>query len=187
MKSASYALYAALGFGVGGAVGGLWFSLDKPAFPIVFGIMGAVGGASLGVVLRSWQKAGLLALAEFTGFAIGWLPLAWTLMGLTHRLPLSVTPLSLAFGVLGLLVTGGIQGVIGTVPLLLVIRNRHRAGWLIVAGAAGFALAAQVSWGWAMGLYGSVTVAIWGMVGGAFLGGAFGHLVKSNVDRKEIR
>ena len=174
-KLTSHAVWAPLGFGIGGAVGGLWFSLDNPAFPIVFGIMGAVGGASLGQALRSWKKVGLLALAGLLGFAIGWWPLAWTLMGLTYQLPLAITPLSLTFGTLGLLINGGIQGVIGATPLWFVLRHKPGAGRLIAAGAVGFALAAQASWGWAMGLHGSVTVAIWGIVGGAFLGAVLGY------------
>ena len=51
-----FALYGAIGFGVGGAIGGVvWVALDAPQ--LGFPILGAIGGASLGLILKDRNRA----------------------------------------------------------------------------------------------------------------------------------
>lgn len=174
-NSLPYALWGALGFGTGGAIGGIWFPLDSPAFPLAFGAMGLVGGASLGLATKSWKKAGILAAAELLSFAIGWVPLAWSLMGVADQSSPTANPGFLVFGTLGLLINGAIQGTVGVMPVWFVHRSKPGAAYLLAAGAAGFAIAAQVSWCWAGGVHASIALATWGAIGGALIGAALGY------------
>ncbi len=71
-RMVKFALYGAIGFGVGGAIGGVvWVALDAPQ--LGFPILGAVGGASLGFSLKDGKRAMLLALAGAIGFGVGFL------------------------------------------------------------------------------------------------------------------
>ena len=163
-----FALYGALGFGVGGVIGGaVWVALDAPQ--LGFPIFGAIGGASLGFSLKDGKRAMLLALAGAIGFGVGFL------MGffivLTIWEPVYVEGLLL--GVVG--------GTLGGASFGLVLRNWGKTGLLALAGAVGFGIAVQAAWDLLRGLspqvlWGAITLAIWGIVGGAFLGAALGYL-----------
>ena len=67
-----FVLSGMIGFGIGGAIGGaIWVAFDAPH--LGFAILGAAGGASLGVASQGWKKAWVLALACAIGFDIGFL------------------------------------------------------------------------------------------------------------------
>ncbi len=60
---------------------------------------------------------------------------------------------------------------------------------MALAGAVGFGIAVQAVWDILRGLspqvlWGSITLAIWGIIGGAFLGAALGYLEKRKADLK---
>ena len=63
------ALWGAVGFGIGGAIGGT-IAVDAAIF-LGFAIMAGIGGMSLGLALKSWKMAGFLALAGAVGFPLG--------------------------------------------------------------------------------------------------------------------
>jgi len=169
------ALWGAVGFGVGGAIGGtVWFALEAPY--LGFPIFGAIGGASLGFVLESWRKAGILALACAIGLGVGFL--TGFFIVLTIWEPVHVEGLFL--GVAGGAVSGASLG--------LALRNWEKAGLLALAGAVGFGIAVQVSWDLFRGpnlvlLGGVMKLVIWGILGGASLGAALGYLEKGNAAR----
>jgi len=162
----AFTLWGALGFGIGGTLGGaIWVAFDSPCFG--FAIMGAVGGASLGLVLNDGKTAGLLALAGAIGFLTGFfiLLLIWQ-------------PIY-AQGVL----IGAIGGAVGGASLGIVCRSWKNARVLALASAIGFGAAVQAIWGHPVSLTeqvlsGAITLAIWGAVGGASLGVAMGYLEK---------
>jgi len=174
-----YALWGAIGFAVGGAIAGsLQLDVKNPANPLTMSVMGAIGGASLGLVLRSWKKAGLMALAGGVGFAVGSLPSAMMIaFGLPH-VKGNVYLGPIVFGVIILFIYGAIQGIAGAASLLIALRNLRTTRTLILAGAIGFAIGAQAAWGWAMGLSIEITLAIWGAIGGSALGASLGYIEK---------
>ncbi len=172
------ALCGTAGFGLGGVVAGsLHLDLGNPANPLNMGVMGAFGGAALGLLVRDWKRAGLLVLACGVGFTVGSLPAAMMIaFGLPHvRGDVYLGPIVLA--VIFLSVYGAIQGLAGVGSLLIALRDRKktRPGPLIVAGILGFGIAAQAAWAWALGMSTEITLAIWGAVGGAALGAALGY------------
>jgi hypothetical protein len=163
-----YALWGTSGFGVGGAIGGVvWVASDAPQ--LGFPIMGAVGGASLGAALKDGKRAVLLALAGAIGIGIGFLGGFFTLLTIWE--PIRVEGLFL--GVVG--------GSLGGASFGLSLRSWRKAGLLSLAGAVGFGVAVQAFLDVLRGLepqvlWGAITLAIWGIVGGAFLGTALGYL-----------
>ena len=68
------ALFGAIGFGVGLLIGFfIVITIWEPPYIEKFfigAVGGAIGGASLGLTLRNWGKAGLLALAGAIGFGV---------------------------------------------------------------------------------------------------------------------
>jgi hypothetical protein len=176
---ATYALWGAIGFAVGGAVAGsLQLDIKNPANPLTMGVMGAIGGASLGLILRSWKKAGLAAFAGGVGFAVSSLPVAMMIaFGLPHvKGNVYVGPI--ISGVFILFIYGAIQGFAGAASLLIALRNLRRIRQLLMAGTVGFAIGSQAAWCWALGLPIEITLAVWGAIGGTALGAALGHLEK---------
>jgi len=166
----AFTLWGALGFGIGGALGGaIWVAFDAPCFG--FAIMGAVGGASLGLVLNDGKTAGLLALAGAIGFGIGFLTGFFILLLIWQPIHTQ-----------GVLI-GAIGGAVGGASLGIVCRSWKSARVLALASAIGFGAAVQATWGHPVSLTeqvlsGAITLAIWGAVGGASLGAAMGYLEK---------
>ncbi|MBA7467609.1 hypothetical protein ES707_02830 [subsurface metagenome] len=82
------ALWGALGFGIGGVIAGaLLIAFRGVSLWIIIGgliIMGAIGGASLGLVLYGWKRIWFLALAGAIGFVLAWL-IQW---GLREWIPI---------------------------------------------------------------------------------------------------
>ena len=169
-----FAVYGAIGFGVGGAIGGVvWIALDAPQ--LGFPILGAIGGASLGLSLKHRKRAIFLALAGAIGFGVGFL--AGFFIVLTIWEPVRVEGLFL----------GAVGGALGGASFGLVLRNWRKAGLFALAGAIGFGIAVQAFWDLLRGLspqvlWGAITLAIWGIVGGAVLGAALGYLGKRKAD-----
>ena len=168
-------VYGIVGFGVGGAIGGaIWVAFDAPH--IGFAILGALGGTSLSLNLKDWKATIIIALACAIGFDIGFL------------LPffISLVIWEPVYGQ-GLFV-GCIGGAIGGVSLGFGTKEWSKTWLLAIAGAIGFGIAAQALWDILRGLepqvlWGAITLAIWGIVGGASLGAALGYVEKKNIMR----
>ena len=179
-RIATFVLWGAIGFGVGGAIGGaIWFGFELPQYG--FAVMGAIGGASLGLASRSWKMAGLLALAGAIGFGIG------LLLGFFIVLAVWGPPVHVER-----LFRGAVGGVVGGILLGIALRNRLAVVLLALTGALGFGVAMQAHLGWYItqqwlppqmpyAMEGAVISAMWGIIGGAFLGAALGYLEKRKV------
>jgi hypothetical protein len=165
-----FVLSGIFGFGIGGAIGGaIWVALDAPH--LGFAILGAVGGASLGVALREWNKVWVLALAGAIGFDIG------LLMGLFIPMTIWEPANGQSF------LIGTVGGAIGGASIGIALKNWVRTGLLSLAAAIGFSIAVWFTWDMLRGftpqiLGGAITLAIWGAIGGAFLGLTLGILEK---------
>ena len=161
-------IFGTLGFAVGWAIGGALLVLEEPF--LGFPISGAIGGASLGFALGGWRKAGILALVCAIGFGVGSLAAFFIVLAVWEP-PGYVEGFFL----------GAVGGAVGGASLGLAFMSWGKAGLLALAGAVGFGIAGQVSWdlfrGSDQAVLGAVTkVAIWGVVGGAFLGATLGYL-----------
>ncbi len=165
-----FALLGIIGFGAGGAIGGaLWVAFDAPH--LGFAILGALGGASLGLASQGWKRVWVLALACGIGYDIGFL--------IGFFIPLAVwEPLHGQ----GLLV-GATGGFLGGASIGIVLKDWKSAGVLSLASTIGFSIAVWFTWDRLRGLtpqvlWGAITLAIWGAIGGACLGLALGFLEK---------
>lgn len=162
-----------VGFGGGGAIGGaIWVAFDAPH--LGFAILGALGGVSLSLNLKDWKTTFIIALACAIGFDIGFL------------LPFFVSLViwEPVYGQ-GLLV-GAMGGAIGGLALGFSTREWSKSWLLALAGAIGFGIAAQAFWDILRGLepqvlWGAITLAVWGIVGGASLGAALGYVEKKKM------
>ncbi|MFC1871273.1 hypothetical protein ACFLYF_02580 [Chloroflexota bacterium] len=169
-----FILLGIIGFGVGGAIGGaLWFAFDAPY--LGFPMLGACGGASLGLALRDRKRAGLLALGSAVGFGVGYLVGFFIVLAIWE--PAHVEGLFI----------GAVGGGIGGASLGLGLRDWRKTGLLALAGALGFGIVGQVTWNLFRGsdaavLGLSTKVFIWGVVGGAFLGAMSGYLNRRKTD-----
>lgn len=167
-----FILSGMIGFGIGGAIGGaIWFAFDAPH--LGFAILGAIGGASLGAASREWNKVWVLALASAIGFDVGFL------MGLFIPMTIWEPPNSQSF------LIGTVGGAIGGASIGIALKKWGRTGLLSLASAIGFSIAVWFTWDTLRGftpqiLGGAITLAIWGAIGGAFLGLTLGFLDKRN-------
>ncbi|MFC1983354.1 hypothetical protein ACFLV5_06200 [Chloroflexota bacterium] len=163
-----FVLSGIFGFGIGGIIGGvIWFAYDAPH--LGFAILGAIGGASLGAALREWKKIWILALVGALGFDIGFL--------VGFFFPLVIWEPINGQGFL----IGTIGGAIGGAAIGIALKNWEGTGLLALASAIGFSIAVWFTWDTLRGLtpqvlWGGITPAIWGAVGGTFLGLALGFL-----------
>lgn len=173
-KMSIFALLGMIGFGIGGAIGGaIWVAFDAPH--LGFAILGATGGASLGLVSQGWKKAWALALACAIGFDIGFL--------IAFFIPLAVWEPTHGQGFL----VGAIGGAIGGVSIGIVMKDWNRAGILALVSAIGFGIAVWFTWDRLRGLtpqilWGAITLAIWGAFGGTFIGLTLGYLKNKKPD-----
>jgi len=170
-----FAVWGAIGFGVGGAIGGaVMLAFDVPA--LVMPLFGAIGGIALGLALKEWKRAVLLALAGAIGLLCGQL-LAFGVgyfIVVERGLLSSVAPL----------ISGTVMGAIVGALLALALKDWKGVGLLALAGAIGFSIAMLGYDGVIRGLdlhlsYAlrqETQLAIWGLIGGAFLGAALGYL-----------
>jgi hypothetical protein len=164
------------------ALAGSWqavyiLTLVNPANPLNMGVMGAIGGAALGLALRSWKKAGLLVLTSGIGLTIGSLPTAMMIAFGLPRVEGDVWVGGIVLAAVFLAAYGAIEGLVGVASLLIAFRGRKgaRSRPMIIAGILGFAIAAQAAWAWALGLSIEITLAIWGAIGGTTLGTVLGY------------
>jgi hypothetical protein len=172
-----FALFGAIGFGIGGALGGI-ISPSRDVPYVGFPILGFIGGASLGLALRDWKRFGLLALGCAIGFGIGFIAAFLTLFGIWE--PPYVKGLFL----------GVVVGSVGGTFLGLVLKVWRSIGFLALAGSVGFGAIMQFISPWsqnfellsAFGWWPKFT--IWGVFGGAFLGAALGYLEKRKAERQ---
>lgn len=155
-----FALWGLIGFGFGGAVGGaIWPKIGQPYFGFV--VMGAFGGASLGLALKNKRRAFISGVTGAIGFGVGsyFAPLLFILVSLAGvSLGLSFpdwrrASLLVLFGFIGFLFV-----MIGTLPL-----SNDEALWT------------------------AIMLAIWGIVGGGALGATLGYMEKTKADRQSLK
>ena len=148
-RIARFALYGAVGFGVGGLLAEALPLLG----PVAYVARGALGGAALGLALR--RRAIALALAGGIGFGAGLL----ALLPLVFDNPFG--------GVWDDAFFGAIVGTILGIALGLALWDWQKIIGLALAGALGFGIGGMIiSLGWTL----------MGVTGGAFLGAALGYL-----------
>ncbi len=165
-------LFGAVGFGVGIIIGGIIaYSLFKNfivlnAMPS--SIMGAIGGAALGLALKDKKKVLYLACAGAIGFAIG------EAIGLTFK---GAMPYS-------------IIGAIGGAALGLALKDKKKVLYLACAGAIGFAVShvinatVQFQIGYTTEFWEVIMVIITGILGYAIAGFTLG-LTLAYLEKKE--
>ena len=181
-RIARFALWGAVGFCVGGAIGGTITS-DLNTF-VSMAILGIFGGASLGFVSKGWKGAIFLALAGGAGFVFGTFLSVIIGMGLGLTLP---EPIDEIYGLVVPFVMGAIIGAIGGIALGIGSKDWRGVGLLALAGAVGCGIAAQINQNLLLGLLTTrilstvIPLSIWGLIGGASLGSTLGYLT----DRKK--
>jgi hypothetical protein len=157
-----FVLWGWFGFGLGGLLGAVvildlgaliasW-GLVAPEDQLIvlslvgclgYGLMGAVGGAALGLARRQARAAVRLAVAGLLAFGLG--GLANVLLAGVQGIDLSVQPPS-PFPLLILTLTAfGIRGAMGGALLGLAFHSRHSVRILSLAGFLGFGLGAGLS------------------------------------------
>ena len=178
-----FALWGAVGFCVGGAIGGAITS-NLDTF-MGLAILGIFGGASLGFVLKGWKGAILLALAGGAGFVVGTFLSVIIGMALGLTLPKTISEI---YGLVTPFIMGAITGAIGGMALGLALKDWRVAGHLALAGAVGFGIAAQINESLLLKLLTAqilstiVPLSIWGLIGGVSLGAALGYLKMRRAD-----
>ena len=187
-------LTGAIGFGVGGAVSGVFDGINAGNFAVgvrsiiwsVFGmtigsilvniiggaLLGAIGGVSLGLISKNAKKTLQLSLLGAIGFGIGCAIWNWGGFQIIGIL-LAYMGLSLIGYILGILVGFFIGGTIGGILLNSIYRERK--GTLAFYSAVGFGfggfLGIVIASAFFVGIEGFIIKgAIIGVVGGASLG-----------------
>lgn len=180
------ALWGALGFGIGGVMeGAVRIALSVSGdglYPSGYPILGAVGGASLGLALKGWKRAGLLALVGGVGFNIGYF-LSTLSMAAVRVL---AEPLGELLGYSAIVGVGyALWGAVGGASLGLALKSCRGVGLLTLAGALGFGCTGLVS---GMDYYWldvssnlvimAMSLVIPAIVMGACLGAALGYYIR---------
>ena len=155
----TFAFWGLIGFGFGGAVGGaIWPDIGQPYFG--FAVMGAFGGASLGLALKNRRRAFISGVTGAIGFGVGsyFAPLLFLLVGLAG------------------------------VSLGLSFPDWKRAGLLVLFGFIGFLFVIIGTLNLINGeaLWSAITLAMWGIVGGGALGATLGYMEKTKADRQSL-
>jgi len=171
-----HTLSGAIGFGFGGLLGASVFPRESTLFPLpALGIMGTVGGATLGVSLSNWRRALLLAFAIAAVFSL------WSVLGAeidNFLKNLTKTPAqstAILFGVTYLLFWGTLVGIFTGASLGFFLRNRGMTKYLAFAGGIGFGIGAEAAWCMLTELAASIVFLVWGMVGGSILAGTLSY------------
>lgn len=195
-RVAIFTFLGAIGFSIGAIAFGairipLWAIgiMSSGSLPSILGfpVMGALGGAALGFVLRSWQKALVLASVGAIAFFVGWAG------GLITGFMLTLAGVIIGGDIANSIFYGMIPGAIGGATLGLVFLDFRKAIMLALAGALGFGIGMLIMcyssldpWvGWAKpgNLKPWLGWVLWGAIGGVFLGAALGYLEKRKADR----
>ncbi len=185
----AYTLWGAVGFGIGGAVGGIITVYTHTGYGFFgFPILGAAGGAALGLTLKGWREAGRLAKAGVIGFLIGHLFSFGFGMGLGEILVQRQQSVGNTLEMVIFVLMGVILGAVSGASLGLALKDRKGAGLLALAGAIGFGVTEPFVLGVLPRLLGQTVLlqimplCISGIVGGAALGAALGYLEKKKAD-----
>ncbi|MFC2032138.1 hypothetical protein ACFLUS_02030 [Chloroflexota bacterium] len=180
-----FALWGAIGFCVGGAIGGAITS-NLDTF-VSLAILGIFGGASLGFVFKGWKGAMFLALAGGAGFVVG------TFLSVVIGMALGLTlprPINEIYGLATPFIMGAITGAIGGMALGLALKDWRGAGLLALAGAVGFGIAAQINQSLLLKLPTTqilstiIPLSFWGLIGGSSLGASLGYLERRKANRE---
>jgi hypothetical protein len=163
-----FALWGAVGFGIGGALCGLVQAAlaDPAAVPardslvatLGFAVMGALGGAALGQVRRDARARRRLALVGLLGFGVGGLLnllLIWAAGADLSALPPvfadaqlpgghPIPPGMYAYAALMYLIAFLVRGVIGGAVMGLAVPDRRAVRFLSLMGGIGFGLGGVV-------------------------------------------
>lgn len=153
-KIAKFALFGAIGFGVGAL-----FLLT----------MGITGGAALGLALKNRRKVIVLALVGGIGFLFG----LWVGVYVWEQAVALWEPFKTVWGYA---IYGGTIGAIEGAALGLVMGGRRKIIVLAIAGALGFGIGIIIAPSTPFIAY--IQWIIWGIIGGASLGAALGYLEK---------
>jgi hypothetical protein len=106
-------------------------------------------------------------------------------MALGLTLPKTINEI---YGLVTLFIMGAITGAIGDMSLGLVLRDWRGVGFLALADAVGFGIAAQINESLLLKLITTHTLSIviplsiWGLIGGASLEAALGYLKMRRAD-----
>jgi hypothetical protein len=171
-----FAIWGAVGFGLGGAIA----STTGDLLIVGFVIQGALGGAILGLAMEAWGRTAVMALACSFGFLVGYYLAFFVVLNL-FEIPFS----RLFIGAYG----GGAGGAM--LGLSLAGRGKSLGTNVLVlaiAGALGFGLGMEligigVASGWNplraqiapelwRAVWGTTLFALEGIIGGLFLGTA---------------
>jgi len=156
-----FALFGAVGFGIGGLI------LDVGPVPGMIGspIMGALGGAALGLALR--RRAIALGLTGAIGL----------LVGILAVLPLALDEHRPFGGDWDGVFFGAIMGTILGAALGLALWDWRKIMGLALAGAIGFGIGFGIGFAIFMSAIDMTIIGLLsGIIGGAFLGAALGYL-----------
>ena len=188
----AFALLGAVGFGIGGIVGAVIWGSPNTTFTkdgveyttrlglnpgqifLSFALIGAVGGTSLGLGLRNWRKAGVLALVGAVSF-----PTA-TFIGAVIQLSLWGSSPPYFAG----LFTGAITGIVFGASLGLALRGWSAAGLLALAGAIGFSVMFQTTSNLEFEVSSAKSFGIGGAIAGATLGISLSYLARRKVTKE---
>lgn len=191
-------IFGAIGFGLGGAIAASFvINPDAPSlialllFLLGLLVMGALGGASLGLAMKDRRKAVVLALSGATGFGLGFfIAFLGLLLALLPGGAYTHWPANfyVEYGFLG-----AFTGAVGGAVLGATFRKRRSILALALAGSIGFGI------GDMLGLPGIVEVlqnlltgvrpnpgffAIAEAIGGASLGATLGYLEKCKTNEE---
>jgi len=188
----AFALLGAVGFGIGGIVGAViwgspatiitkdgveytvWLTLNAGQIFLSIALIGALGGASLGLGLRNWRKAGVAALVGAVGFSTA------TFIGMVIQLSLWGSSPPYFAG----LFSGAIIGIVFGASLGLALRGWKVAGLLALAGAIGFGVMFQATSNLEFEVSSAKSFGIGGAIAGATLGVALGYLERRKVNKE---
>jgi hypothetical protein len=182
-----FVLFGAIGFGIGGTIAGVSWPLaflTSGTSGLLFVLSGAVGGASLGLALGDRRKTMRLAVLGVLGSTVGGIVALLTAFGFFAPIP--ALSGSEDYGVRG--VMGVLGGAMVGASLGLAFEDWRRILAFTVAGAAGFGAGVIVGVFSVRGIFGEgylvgtsgtiILYAVTGILGGASLGAALGHLEK---------
>ena len=184
-----FALFGAIGFGIGSVIGGIAIVLTEYTGPLlmmklwslglgVF-LQGAFGGLALGVLNRmSWKRIIVIVISTGTGFLAG----LWAGFGVYF-----VMSMGYSFATFGIVLWGVIAGAIGGLGLGLAIWGWDKILVLSFIGAltCGWQQVyfAYRDWFQYLGAWESIIIwAVFGVIGGVFLGATLGFLKRSKAE-----
>ncbi len=168
-----FALSGAIGFGIGGIIGAIMWGYRSPSEGQSFlsiALNGAMGGASLGLALQGWKKAGVAALVGAVGFSIA------TSIGVFIQLALWGLESPPYFA--GLFI-GAFIGIVLGASLGLSLMGWKAAGLLALTGAIGFGVWFQAVSNLVFEVSSAKSFGIGGAIAGAILGVALGYLERT--------